>query len=455
MNTEGIIQEVNSSFIEFFGYERQEIIQKPFTILFTLEDQLSGRPEEELEKVKKNGQANDNNYIVHKNKRTTWVSGESVLVDVSGKEPHILKLIQNIDVQKNHEISLAKLNEFNERILKSIYDPVVVIDRYGQIVKANESFRSLFQQGTDQTDFNSMKEIFRLNPLLEKLLTHSFQSGDNDLQDEMEILLPDGVKRMYSFSCRLLNLDEINPVYLVVMHDITMIRESEKQREDIIGFVAHELRNPLSNIVLCNDLLGETLKEGNMEEALEFLTRSQNNVMRLSKMIGELYDATKLESGHIRIDARMFNMNDMLKEAIDSIKELQPDYKIHVTGTAVYDVWGDRYRIMQVVTNYLANGIKYSDGSRDIDLMIKETEQDVIISVRDQGLGISREQQPFVFDRFFRAEKTKNFEGIGLGLYLCKKIVQSHKGRVWVESKEGKGSVFYFSIPLTKNESVP
>src|SRR5665647_1318795 len=104
--------------------------------------------------------------------------------------------------------------------------------------------------------------------------------------------------------------------------------------------------------------------------------------------------------------------------------------------------------MIQVVTNYLSNAIKYSNANTDITLTIAHDLNSITVSVKDEGLGISAEQLPFIFQRFFRAEKARNIEGIGLGLYLCERIIKAHQGRVWAESKEGKGSAFYFSIPL-------
>lgn len=141
-------------------------------------------------------------------------------------------------------------------------------------------------------------------------------------------------------------------------------------------------------------------------------------------------------------------MKDMLEEAIDTVKGLQPSYNILVQGDTNINVYGDQYRLIQVVTNYLGNGIKYSNGNTDVILTVNHDQRDVIVSVKDEGLGISGNQLPHIFERFFRAEKTKNLEGIGLGLYLCRQIIHAHHGHVWAESEEGKGSTFYFSIPL-------
>jgi signal transduction histidine kinase len=164
-------------------------------------------------------------------------------------------------------------------------------------------------------------------------------------------------------------------------------------------------------------------------------------------MITELYDATHISSGNFVLEESSFRLKEMIEEAVDTIKILQPSYNIIVQGDADIIVRGDRYRLMQVITNYLGNGIKYSNGNTDVYLNISHDKNWVTISVKDMGLGIAKEHLPHIFERFFRAEKTKNMEGIGLGLYLCSRIIQQHNGKVWAESEEGKGSTFYFSIP--------
>jgi signal transduction histidine kinase len=211
--------------------------------------------------------------------------------------------------------------------------------------------------------------------------------------------------------------------------------------------LAHELRNPLANLVLCNEIMWAAVDENNIRGTKSILERNKNNIMRLNKMIAELYDSTSIHAGNLRLEITQFNFEDMIKEAIETIEILQPSYNIILKGSGNIQVSADRHRLIQVVTNYLSNGIKYSNGKTDVTLTIEHDECSVTVSVKDEGLGISKEQLPYIFQRFFRAEKTKNLEGIGLGLYLCQQIIVAHGGNVWVESEEGKGSTFYFSVP--------
>jgi signal transduction histidine kinase len=314
------------------------------------------------------------------------------------------------------------------------------------VIKSNKAFSNLFTmlpvlEPMSFVDF--IKPYDSTDDLQNKILA-TINTGVGFVNKEIEIETSRGEKRVFAISCRPM---ENNTNLLLVAHDITVQRAAERQREDIIGFVAHELRNPLANIILCNDLMEDTIKDNNPKEIADLLTRTKNNVFRLNKMIAELYDATKVGSGNMHLEISEFNFDDMVKDSIDTIEVLQPEYKIIKKGKADILVKGDRHRLIQVITNYLTNGIKYSKGSDEVELAVAHDAKNVTVSVKDKGLGISKEQLPYIFNRFFRAERTKNLEGVGLGLYLCSQIIKAHNGKVWAESDEGKGSTFYFSIP--------
>jgi signal transduction histidine kinase len=205
------------------------------------------------------------------------------------------------------------------------------------------------------------------------------------------------VKKVFDVSCNLMAYNSEDLKLIIIMHDITVHKELEREREDVIGFVAHELRNPLANLVLCNELLGELIKENDTESIDDLLLRSKNNVMRLNKLIGELYDAAKMKSGNLKLNVSAFNFQEMIKEAIDTVKVLHPSYNIVVKGNGNIETNGDRYRLIQVVTNYLSNGIKYSDGNTEVELRITYTDNYITVAVKDYGLGISPKQIAFYF----------------------------------------------------------
>ncbi|MEO6638771.1 MAG: PAS domain-containing sensor histidine kinase [Ginsengibacter sp.] len=450
MDKRGIILAINEAFTNCFGYNSEDILGKHAMVLFTPDDQKKGKPEEEIATVLREGQASDDNYLVTKGKTNLWVSGESTLVNSVNGEPRILKIIQNIHQQKKSELSIHQLNTFNENILSTIEDVVIVVDANMNILKTNRAFSTLFTVDNEIVQTINFSDLIKPYDVFDEL-TRNIQSAIRNKKGfsnvPVEIETSAGEKRVFDVSCSPFEfVDDENNV-LIVIHDITIHKQLERDREDVIGFVAHELRNPLANLVLCNDLMGEFIKENNQEEITDLLERSKNNVSRLNRMIAELYDAARINSGNLKLEISPFNFKEMILEAIDTVKVLQPSYNIVLKGEADFSVRGDRYRLIQVVTNYLGNGIKYSHGTTDVVLQMRTTGNMVTVSVTDYGLGISATQLPYIFDRFFRAEKTKNLEGIGLGLYLCRQIIHAHQGQVWVESEEGKGSTFYFSVP--------
>lgn len=451
INVNGHILAINPAFTGCFGYKPDDIVGKHVSVLFTPEDQERGLPEKELEAVLSTGQGYDNNYMVAADDTKTWVSGESVLVKKDDGTPLILKIIQNIHVQKESELELTRINLFNDDILGSISDVVIVLNEDMGLLKANKSFSAVFNPGEKSLGSLNFKAL--INPhdtdnVLISSISKAFTDGTGFSNIVVSIAVSGTEKRMFETSGTLmLSVTRTNNI-LLVLHDITLHKELEREREDIIGFVAHELRNPLSNMGLCQELLGMMLKEKNYEAMPAMLQRNQNNLQRLNKMIAELYNATKISSGNIVLEKAAYHFGEMIQEATETIHLVQPDYNIIVTGDGNFTAEGDRYRMIEVVTNYLNNGIKYSAGNTDVLLKIERNKNIVTVSVKDKGLGISAAQLPYIFERYFRAEKTKNLEGLGLGLYLCQRIIQAHSGKVWAESEEGQGSVFYFSVPL-------
>lgn len=448
----GIVVSLNPAFEKSFGYSGSDLIGNHANVLFTSEDQKRGLFEKELQQVCNEGESSDNNHFVNKDQTITWVTGESMLVkDADGKR-FILKVIQDIQQQKLSEIAIRELNNFNENILKSIEDVVIVLDEELKILKTNSAFSKLFRYGTPDISVVSFPQIIKdydkKNELIPSI-KDAFRNKIGFSNKQIDLIISETDVRYYDVSCTFMHSSQDKNVLLIV-HDITAYKELEKEREDVMGFVVHELRNPLLNVNLCNELISEALDDNDTLLARTMLQKSRENVTRLQKMIGELYEATKVSSGYFKLEFTEFNFEDAIKEAIEIVKGVNPHHEMAIKGDPAIIVKADRFRIVQVLTNYLSNGIKYSNGKTLVELNIIHDDKTLTVSVRDEGLGISKEQLPYVFDRFYRVERTRNIEGIGLGLYLCRQIIHVHKGRVWAESEEGKGSTFYFCIPLTQ-----
>jgi PAS domain S-box-containing protein len=446
----GIVLAINNSFSASFGYTEEDIIGKSVKILFTKEDQERGLPEHERETVLQKGQAYDNNYLVNKDESITWVSGETVLVKDDKGTVRILKVIQNIHKQKESELELKRLNDFNESILASIADVVIIVDNKLNIIKANNAFAGLFRDKVPEIstiNIGTLIKPYDRNDELLHSLQHAALTGNSFSNRQLEVDIPSVEKRIFEVSCTPLR-DFANNNMLLVVHDITIYKTLEREREDTIGFVAHEIKTPVANMTLINDIMQKAIATNNVELIKKMHTRNANSVARLQKIISELYQVSTVNSGNINLETSVFNFDKMVKEAIDTVELLHPSFKINFDGGADIDVCADRYRLIQVISNYIGNAIKYSDKKLTIEITSRIDQNSVIFSVKDEGMGIPKEELSYIFERFYRAEKSSNIEGIGLGLFLCQQIIKAHKGYVWAESNEGKGSVFYFSIPI-------
>ena len=448
----GVILEVNKAFLNSFGYSKEDLVGENYSLLFSEADQKKDLPLRELRTVMDEGQSFDNNYLVNKNKTLTWVSGESLLLTNDRSQRFILKVIQNIHSQKESEFSIIRLNNFNENILGTIEDGVIVLDENLKILKANHSFTQLFNfsdQDVSKIDFKTFINTFDINSELYQTILGVFQSKSNISRIQLEMDSWSGEKQTFDISCTRLAEQGEQTNLLLIFHDITAQKRVERQREDILNFVAHEFRNPLTNVILNIGLIDEMLRERHMEDFRGFMDRTLNNAQRLKKLINELYKSTKLISGNFDPERSVFNLEEIVDQGVESVRQIYPQCKIvKMEGDWQVSLFADKDKLIQVLTNYLTNAVKYSAAGYDIEICNKLENDSVIVSVKDYGKGIPAKDLPYIFNRFYRADKTKSLEGLGLGLFLSKQIVNAHGGRAWVESEEGKGSSFYFSLPL-------
>ena len=449
MDTDGFILDVNEAFTHAFGYTKEDLQGKHIKVLFTEEDRASQMPEMEIEKVNQHGSAIDRNYVMHKDGSCIWASGESILArDHEGKEC-LIKFIQDIHEQKLLEKFLKESKEFSDSVVTSITDALIVFDINLRILKVNNAFYNLLNINRESVEglyLGELKNTFLSSEKLKKHLDKIIETGTAE-QFQIEWEDEKNINRHLSVKASFIDGKMVNKKIVLVINDITDKITSEQQRDDLLGFVIHELRNPLANITLCNTLLEQSIEENEKEDATEFLNKIKTNTQRIKSLIQELYDATQAGSGNLHYSKSRFYFDDLVKEVIESVQMVNKSYMINKTGISDVEVNADRDRIRQALTNYLLNAIKYSPNANSVDVHVSVENSNVLVAVKDYGQGIAEEKIPHVFERYYRADNTKKVEGLGLGLYLSKQIADAHGGRTWVKSKVNEGSTFYFSIP--------
>lgn len=453
MDEGGFIITLNKAFTFFFGYSHRDLAGKNFNVLFLPEDRMKNLPERELQNVKEFGSSEDTNYTVHKNGRLLWVTGESVSVETGNKVKLVVKIFQNVNEQKRLEFSLQEANAFTESILHHISDLIVVVDGDIRILKANGSFLHYFRLTPDTAEgavFDSLLDDAHREQFREIIRMHGRQNAFQPY--EIEFYSIEGKRRVFSVHVKRMDMytymyQSKEEKFLIIFHEITLERTIQEQREDLIGFVAHELRNPLTSISLGSELLLQSVKQQDTQGALSLIGRIQSNLLRVNTIINDLSELTKVESGHLKIEKAEFAFDNMIEDVISSTRIMYPQHNFVQEGNINVKVIGDRWRLSQVLLNYLGNAVKYG-ASEKISLMVFRKGNDLVVGVRDYGPGIPADKIPYVFNKYYRVKKTSRAEGTGLGLYISKEIVNAHGGKVWVESREGEGAVFYFSIPV-------
>jgi len=234
--------------------------------------------------------------------------------------------------------------------------------------------------------------------------------------------------------------------------DITNQKESQRQKDDFLGIVSHELKTPVTSIKAYGQVLETIFTEKGDTKAAELLEKMDAQVNRLNHLIADLLDITKIHSGRLQFNEDHFDFNELVKEKIEQMQQISEGHTMLMRLGATRKVYGDRERIGQVLINFLSNAIKYSPKTNKIIVTTSSPKQSTMLCVQDFGLGIPQANLKQVFEQFFRVTgpSRETFPGLGLGLYISSEIIKREGGRIWVKSPNGKGSTFCFSLPTEK-----
>ncbi|RKR81742.1 PAS domain S-box-containing protein [Mucilaginibacter gracilis] len=251
---------------------------------------------------------------------------------------------------------------------------------------------------------------------------------------------------------KMTNLLGERPINAIIANftDINSRITDDKIREDFISIASHELKTPLTSLKAYTQVLQSRFKDGTDQTSLSIINKIEMQVSKVIQMVTNLLDVTSLQQKKLVLNVRPFEFNMLVTEIVDS---LQQTTKKHVISTNLNDnasVLGDRERISQVIINLISNAIKYSPDADEINVSSQVEGDKIKVMVHDKGIGIPQKEIDKIFARFYRAdgESRKNFQGLGLGLFICAQIIELHNGKIGVESTENQGSTFWFSLPL-------
>lgn len=281
-----------------------------------------------------------------------------------------------------------------------------------------------------------------------KLVTRGYSSGGLDYITkpvDMNILLLK-VKTFYRIYEQNRALNEMQKA---LRAEIEYRKEAEKKKDEFISVASHELKTPMTTVKGYIQLLDRSLDKNDIPTIKKRLVKVQNQIEKLNLLIADLLDMSKIEGGKLKLNKKYFSFSEMLAQVVESMQQANPAVKIHSEGVINIPVFADEMRIEQVIVNFISNGIKYAPDTTDIYLFSEVRDTDLYFSVRDGGIGITDEHRDKIFNKFYRIEENSSrFQGLGIGLYICKEIIDRHHGVIGVNNQLESGSEFYFQIPI-------
>ena len=357
---------------------------------------------------------------------------------------------------------LVALNHRFEAVLNAANDGIAMLDRDGHFVLINRRFGELLgcrpelllHQTAEEASPLLMERLVHISSRLARLLPPGLHESRGVAE---EVITLDGPERrsLQFYTAPVQGEDGRETIgRIIALRDVTRERELDKMKTDFISVVSHELRTPLTSIKGYTDLLLSGASGETTELQDEFLGIIQSSTTRLSNLINDILDISRIESGGMDIKQEAVDYRRIVSETLRLMKAAADEKGISMDASlpeTIPPIRGDADKVTQILSNLVSNAIKYTPEGGWIKISLELTgEASLLTCVADSGIGIASEDQKRLFQKFFRADNTSTREagGTGLGLVITKTIVELLGGAIWVESDPGRGSRFYFTLPL-------
>jgi PAS domain S-box-containing protein len=398
----------------------------------------------------------------HKNGTFLWMEIIGInLLDEPGVES-IVWNFRDVTQRKQLEQEVAKANEQLEVILQNVADGITVVDANDRLVYVNDiaahrlGFPSLAALLAAQQagkvhrheKFTVWDEWGRPLPVSERPIAQALRGKQAKALVQYQ---DNSTGQIYWTLTRAHPIfDAQGQVQLVinVYTDVTEQKELEQRKDHFISMASHELKTPLTILSAHTQLLRERFAAEDRQEVVRQLSKMDDQVTMLTNLVADLLDISSLQAGRVELARDAVDMDGLLHEVVAN---LQPTTSHHllIEGGAQRPITGDRERLGHVLIILLTNAIKYSPQADSVVVRVAYAHDALTVSVQDFGIGIARSHQQRLFERFYRvlSKKDQTYPGLGIGLYIAYEIIQRHGGKMWLESVEGNGSTFFFSLP--------
>jgi PAS domain S-box-containing protein len=383
--------------------------------------------------------ATGENFIVHfvplKNDAGEVDSGLVMAIDIS--------------IHKQAEEKSAKL----AAIIESSDDAIISKTLESVITSWNDSAERIFGYAADEIIGETIYKLIPPNRQHEEpQILARLKSGERVEHFETKRLTKDGRLIDVSVTVSPVKDPQGNIIGLSkIARDITEKKLDETRKNDFIGMASHELKTPLTSLSAIIQVTNSKLKNSGDAFLTGAMDKANLQVKRMTGMINGFLNVSRLESGKLFIEKETFELNQLLQEIFEETRLITNTHTVTLVQKGPVTVNADRDKINSVISNFVSNAIKYSPKGKLIEIGSQINGNMVIVYVKDEGMGIKPQHLAHIFDRYYRVESdhTRHISGFGIGLYLSSEIIKRHEGEIWAESESGKGSTFYFSLPLT------
>ena len=391
--------------------------------------------------------------IIRKNDgQTRWIKSRARnILDENGG----LEVISGVNIDITDQVeALIKIKESEERfrsLAQTLPQMVWVTDE-----KGNAEFASLRWKeysGIEPGGEKEWKAIVHPEDYdnINTAWVHSLTTGDIYIFD-VRLKNKDGQYRWHTVKGEPV-LDKENKIikWVGAFIDIHEHKIKEEKKDEFISIASHEMKTPLTTAKAYLQMLELSLDENN-EDANLYAKKASQSVNRLNELISELLDVSKIRLGKLNYNITTFNFNEMIESTVENIQLTTQTHAIIRTGKVSDEVTGDKDRLQQVVVNLLNNAIKYSPDEEKVFIRIEQEINIIKVTIKDTGIGMNKQSLNKIFEKYHRIEEhAVQFQGLGIGLFISYEIIQRHQGKLWAESETGRGSTFYFKIPLNIN----
>ncbi|OGE33698.1 hypothetical protein A3C59_01035 [Candidatus Daviesbacteria bacterium RIFCSPHIGHO2_02_FULL_36_13] len=360
------------------------------------------------------------------------------------------------ETEKQKDSAVSENSRLNQ-VLSSIVDGIIALDFNKNIILSNKSAQQLSGYTDKELQGQPIDKLMHFFVETEEILPKSY--CQLNFNKSAKLVGKDGRGTKVNITTSQIGeAVQTNLSYILILHDLSKEEELERMKFDFVSMASHELKTPLTSIVGYLSVFVNENKDKLPKEEWELVNRSLIAAQQLFTLVQNLLNVNKIEREQITITPQSLDFLPILSKCVEDLKNQATLKNISLIlnkPNNLPQVLADPIRVSEVVTNLVANAINYTNPGGKVNISVAISPSEVTTSVSDTGVGIPKEAMPHLFTKFFRVSNTMQqaSKGTGLGLYIAKSIIEKHNGKIWVESVEGKGSIFYFTLPVAKLQS--